>query len=97
MTALLWPQRYQLEGLVQTDILGTLLIIRSLSLNMLATVVAILFLVAAADYLFQYRQWFERQKMSLQRDEGRVQADRRRSAGQGQDPPVAPGPACESA
>jgi flagellar biosynthetic protein FlhB len=27
--------------------------------------VAILFLVAAADYLFQYRQWFERQKMSL--------------------------------
>jgi flagellar biosynthetic protein FlhB len=28
-------------------------------------VVAILFLVAAADYLFQYRQWFERQKMSL--------------------------------
>ena len=32
---------------------------------MLAAVVAILFLVAAADYLFQYRQWFERQKMSL--------------------------------
>ena len=28
--------------------------------------VAILALVAAADYLFQYRQWFERQKMSLQ-------------------------------
>ena len=24
-----------------------------------------MFLVAAADYLFQYRQWFERQKMSL--------------------------------
>ena len=22
--------------------------------------------VAAADYLFQYRQWYERQKMSLQ-------------------------------
>ena len=27
--------------------------------------VAILAVVAAADYLFQYRQWFERQKMSL--------------------------------
>jgi flagellar biosynthetic protein FlhB len=65
MLALLWPQRYRLEGLVQTDILGTLLITRSLSLNLLAVVVAILFLVAAADYLFQYRQWFERQKMSL--------------------------------
>jgi flagellar biosynthetic protein FlhB len=50
---------------VQTDVLSTLLITRSLSLDMLVAVVAILFLVAAADYLFQYRQWFERQKMSL--------------------------------
>jgi len=65
MVALLWPQRYRLEGLVSTDILGTLLLTRSLSLDMLAIVVAVLFLVAAADYLFQYRQWFERQKMSL--------------------------------
>jgi flagellar biosynthetic protein FlhB len=29
-------------------------------------VVAILALVAIGDYLFQYRQWYERQKMSLQ-------------------------------
>jgi flagellar biosynthesis protein FlhB len=65
MFALLWPQRHRLEGLVSTDILGTLLITRSLSLDLLAAVVAIMFLVAAADYLFQYRQWFERQKMSL--------------------------------
>jgi flagellar biosynthetic protein FlhB len=28
-------------------------------------VVALLAVIAAADYLFQYRQWFERQKMSL--------------------------------
>ena len=65
MVALLWPQRHRLEGLVSTDILGTLLLTRSLSLDLLAVVVAILFLVAAVDYLFQYRQWFERQKMSL--------------------------------
>jgi flagellar biosynthetic protein FlhB len=32
----------------------------------MGTVVAILAIIAAADYLFQYRQWFERQKMSLQ-------------------------------
>src|ERR1041385_5133803 len=38
---------------------------RTLSLEMLGTVVAILFVVALADYLFQYRQWYERQKMSL--------------------------------
>jgi flagellar biosynthesis protein FlhB len=65
MAALMWPQRHRLEGLVSTDILGTLLLTRSLSLDLMATVVAILFVVAAADYLFQYRQWFERQKMSL--------------------------------
>ena len=65
MVTLLWPQRHRLESLVSTDLLGTLLLTRSLSLDMLGTVVAILFLVAAADYLFQYRQWFERQKMSL--------------------------------
>ncbi len=65
MVALLWPQRHRLDGLVSTDILGTLLLTRSLSLDMLGAVVAILFLVAAADYLFQYRQWFERQKMSI--------------------------------
>jgi len=65
LVALLWPQRHRLEALVSTDILGTLLLTRSLSLELLAAVVAIMFLVAAADYLFQYLQWFERQKMSL--------------------------------
>ena len=38
---------------------------KTLSLEMLGTVVAILFVVALADYLFQYRQWYERQKMSV--------------------------------
>src|SRR5262245_43264907 len=31
----------------------------------MGAVVALLAVVAAADYLFQYRQWYERQKMSL--------------------------------
>ena len=31
----------------------------------MGAVVAMLAVVAAADYLFQYRQWYERQKMSL--------------------------------
>jgi flagellar biosynthesis protein FlhB len=65
MVALLWPQRFRLDGLVQTDILGSLLATRAMSIDVLSAVVAILFLVAAADYLFQYRQWYERQKMSL--------------------------------
>jgi flagellar biosynthetic protein FlhB len=33
---------------------------------MLGAVVAILAVIAIADYLFQYRQWYEKQKMSLQ-------------------------------
>ena len=37
----------------------------TLSLKVLGAVVAVLALIAAADYLFQYRQWYERQKMSL--------------------------------
>jgi flagellar biosynthetic protein FlhB len=65
MLTLLWPQRNRLESLIQTDILGSLSIARRLSLDVLGAVVAVLFLVAAADYLFQYRQWYERQKMSV--------------------------------
>jgi flagellar biosynthetic protein FlhB len=65
MGMLLWPQRYRLEGLVMTDVLGTLMITRGLALDVLGAVVAVLFVVAAADYLFQYRQWYERQKMSV--------------------------------
>jgi flagellar biosynthetic protein FlhB len=65
MTALLWPQRYRLESMVAVDPTAILPLAQSLSLDMLGAVVAALALIAAADYLFQYRQWFERQKMSL--------------------------------
>jgi flagellar biosynthetic protein FlhB len=65
MTAVLWPERSRLDAMVRLDpnaILGTT---RTLTLQLLGAVVAMLALVAIADYLFQYRQWFERQKMSL--------------------------------
>src|SRR5262245_11218464 len=65
MVALLWPQRHRLESLVAVDPVGMLAITRSLSLKLLGAVVIVLALIAAADYLFQYRQWFERQKMSV--------------------------------
>jgi flagellar biosynthetic protein FlhB len=35
-------------------------------MHLLGAVVAMLAVVAVADYFFQYRQWYERQKMSLQ-------------------------------
>ena len=65
MTALLWPKRNQLDGLVAMDPAIVLALTKTLSLEMLGTVVAVLAIVAAADYLFQYRQWYERQKMSV--------------------------------
>jgi flagellar biosynthetic protein FlhB len=65
MTALLWPERHRLEGLVTIDPAAILPLTKTLALGVLGSVVAILALIAAADYLFQYKQWFERQKMSL--------------------------------
>lgn len=65
MVAVLWPERDRLDALVRIDPDALMGITRSLSLSLLGTVVAILAIVAAGDYFFQYRQWFERQKMSL--------------------------------
>src|SRR5262249_46791326 len=64
-TALLWPARKRLEGLVATDPAAIAPLTRTLSLQLFGAVVAILAIIAAVDYLFQYRQWHERQKMSL--------------------------------
>jgi flagellar biosynthesis protein FlhB len=63
--ALLWPDRFRLEGLVTLDVPGILPVAHLLAVKMLGTVVAIMAVIAAMDYLFQYRQWFERQKMSV--------------------------------
>ena len=65
MVGLLWPERRRLESLVTFDPAALLPMAHALSLKLLGTVVAILAIIAAADYLFQYRQWFERQKMSI--------------------------------
>ena len=65
LTAMMWPERGRLEGLAHTDPAAVLPLTQSLALKLLGAVVAMLAVVAAADYLFQYRQWYERQKMSL--------------------------------
>ena len=65
MTVLIWPERFRLDALVHIDPAAMLSITQSLSLQMMGAVVAALALIAAADYFFQYRQWFERQKMSV--------------------------------
>jgi flagellar biosynthesis protein FlhB len=65
MTAILWPERHRLDAMVRFDPAAILGATTTLTLQLMGAVVAMLALVAVADYFFQYRQWFERQKMSL--------------------------------
>src|SRR5262249_52045604 len=65
MTAILWPERHRLESMLRYDPAAILGVVTSLSLHLMGAVVAVLAVVAIADYFFQYRQWYERHKMSL--------------------------------
>src|SRR5215467_4760333 len=65
LTALMWPERGRLEALTHSDAALIVPLCLKLALKLLGSVVAMLAVVAAADYLFQYRQWYDRQKMSL--------------------------------
>jgi len=66
MTAILWPERHRLESLVRFDPAALLGVTSTMTVHLMGAVVALLAVVAIGDYLFQYRQWFERHKMSLQ-------------------------------
>src|SRR6478752_3669011 len=66
MTAILWPERHRLESMLRFDPSSLLGVIVSSTVHLMGAVVAMLAVVAIADYFFQYRQWYERQKMSLQ-------------------------------
>jgi flagellar biosynthetic protein FlhB len=65
MAALLWPERHRLEAMVRFDPAAIFGVVISLTLHLMGAVVAMLAVVAIADYFFQYRQWYDRQKMSL--------------------------------
>jgi len=66
MVAVLWPERHRLEASLHFDPAEILGATTSLILQLMGAAVAMLAVVAIADYFFQYRQWYERQKMSLQ-------------------------------
>jgi flagellar biosynthesis protein FlhB len=65
LTALMWPARQRIMALELSDISAVLPLTLGLSLKLMGAVVAMMAIVAIAEYLFQYRQWYERQKMSL--------------------------------
>ena len=65
LASLMWPERQHMEALVHSDPATLLPYVFSITLKLMGTVVAMLAVIAAGDYLFQYRQWYEKQKMSL--------------------------------
>ena len=65
MTAILWPERHRLESMLRFDPAAVLGAVVGMAVHLMGAVVAMLAVVAIADYFFQYRQWYERQKMSL--------------------------------
>ncbi|MBW7963406.1 flagellar biosynthesis protein FlhB [Bradyrhizobium sp. BR 10261] len=66
MTTILWPERHRMEAMVKFDPMAMLGASTSLTVHLLGAVVAALAIIAIGDYFFQYRSWFQRQKMSLQ-------------------------------
>src|SRR3984893_5311683 len=66
MTAILWPERHRLGAIVRVDPTAILGATTAMTVHLVGAAVAMLAVVAIADYFFQYRQWYERHKMSLQ-------------------------------
>src|SRR3981081_1270596 len=66
MMAILWPERHRVESMLRFDPAALLGVTTNLTVQLMGAVVAMLAVVAIADYFFQYRQWFQRHKMSLQ-------------------------------
>jgi flagellar biosynthetic protein FlhB len=66
MGTILWPERHRMEAMVRLDPAAMLGATTSLTIHLLGAVVAALAIIAIGDYFFQYRSWFQRQKMSLQ-------------------------------
>ena len=71
MTAIVWPNRDRLDTLISTDVFGVLIFTQTLAGQVLMGVVAVLAMVAALDYAYQYHKWWEKQKMTAKelRDE----------------------------
>ena len=61
LTALMWPERGRIMALEDTDLSAVLPLALS-PLKLMGAVVAMMAVVALADYVFQYRQWYEKQK-----------------------------------
>ncbi len=66
MFTVLWPQRATIDSLVRMDVEMLLPHTFSIVMSVLIAVVAIMAIIALADYVYQYQRWYTRQKMSTQ-------------------------------
>ncbi|WP_428648656.1 flagellar biosynthesis protein FlhB [Roseibium sp.] len=65
MVAVLWPHRDEADVMVFSDPSVILREAQELILQLLAAVLAVMTVVAGADFLYQRNKWFNKQKMSL--------------------------------
>ncbi len=65
MVAVLWPHRDEAEVMVFSDVSTILKEARELILQLLGAVLAVMTVVAGADFIYQRTKWFNKQKMSL--------------------------------
>ncbi|MFD1702746.1 flagellar biosynthesis protein FlhB [Methylopila henanensis] len=62
----IWPERQRVSALVAADPVQMLGALKTLSLDVLVSAVAVFAVIALADYVWQRRRWNERLKMSIQ-------------------------------
>jgi len=62
---LMWPERTHMSALVSFDPAALAVYMQARVVKLFAAVVAIMAVLAAGDYLLQYRDWFEKHKMSV--------------------------------
>ena len=69
--AVLWPEKDRLEGMVTLDPALLLPTFQQLGIKLFGAVLAVVTIIAMADYLYQRQRWWNRLKMTLQevRDE----------------------------
>lgn len=66
MFAVLWPERDRLETMITAEPSQLLLDFQALGLKVFGAVLAVVTIIAMADYLYQRQQWWKRLKMTLQ-------------------------------
>ena len=64
MAMALRPELKRLDTIVATDIVGLMVVIRDAAVKMMAAVLIVMAFVAGLDYLFQYRRWYRRLRMT---------------------------------